>query len=85
MRRAIRPEPGSAELACPRAKVRAMRARARAWTAAERTRLGRCLGSGKGRWGCRGTEVLSKNLEGLSGHVGDNARKVLDLRDDAAY
>ncbi len=37
MRRAIRPEPGSVEVACPRAVVRASRARAMAWTAAERT------------------------------------------------
>jgi hypothetical protein len=28
---------------------------------------------------------LSKNLEELSGHAGENARKVLDLGDAAAY
>ncbi len=85
MRRAIRPEPGSAGLACPRAVVRARQARAMAWTAAERTRRGQFLGSGRGGTVCLARTVLFKNLEKLSGRMGDNARKDLDLGHDAAH
>ncbi len=86
MRRAIRPEPGLAELACPRAVVMASRARAMAWTAAERIRRGQPLGSGRGRrWGCRAMKVLSKDLGELSGQMGDNARRRLGLADLGAY
>ena len=84
VRRAIRPEPGSAELACPRAVVRASRARAMAWTADERTRRGQCLGRGSGKWGCGAMKVLSKDLGELSGQAGVNARERLDLPDIGA-
>ena len=70
VRRVIRPEPGSAELACPRAVLRASRARAMAWTAAERTRRGQPLGRGSVLWGRLGTEILSENLEEQSGQQG---------------
>jgi hypothetical protein len=79
VRWAIRPEPGSAELACPRAVVRANRARAMAWTAADRARLGQFLGSGRGGAVCLAMKVLLKILEKLSGQVGDNAREQLEL------
>ena len=85
MRRAIRPEPGSAELTCPRAVVMASRARAMAWIAADRTWRGQCLGSGRGGTVCLAMKVLFKNLEKLSGQAGDNARKQLDLPDIGAY
>jgi hypothetical protein len=62
-----------------RAEVRARRARAMAWTAAERTRRGQPLGRGWGWCGCRAMKVLFKNLEKLSGQAGDNARERLDL------
>ena len=85
MRRAIRPEPGSAELVCPRAVVRASLARAMAWTAAERTIWGQFLGSGKGGTVCLAMKVLFKNLEELSGQLRHNARKGLDLGLNPAY
>ncbi len=69
----------------PRAVVRASRARAMAWTAADRTRRRQCVGSGRGRWGCRAMRVLFKNLEKLSGQIGDNARERLDLPDVGAH
>jgi len=85
VRRAIRTEPGSAELACPSAVVRASRARAMAWTAAERTFWVQFLGSGRGGTVCLAMKVLSKDLGELSGQAGDNARKRLDLPDIAVY
>ena len=85
MSRAIRAEPGSEELVCPRAVVRASRARTMAWIAAERTRRGQCLGSGSGGTICLAMKVLFKNLERLSGQAEDNARKQLDLADLGTY
>jgi hypothetical protein len=59
--------------------------RAMAWTAAERTFWGQFLGSGRGGTVCLAMKVLFKNLERLSGQAGDNARKGLDLAQNAAY
>ena len=70
---------------CPRAVVRASRARAMAWTAAERTRRGQFLGSGRGGAVCLAMKVLIMNLERLSGQAGDNARGRLDLAEVGAY
>jgi hypothetical protein len=56
-----------------------------AWIAADRTRRGQCLGSGRGGTVCLAMKVLFKNLEKLSGQAGDNARKQLDLGGTAAY
>jgi hypothetical protein len=79
--RAIRLEPGSAELAFPRAVVRASRARAMALTAAERTFWGQFLGTGRGGTVCLAMKVLLKKLEKLSCQVEDNARERLGLAD----
>ena len=75
----------SAELARPRAVVRASLARAMEWIAAERTQRGQPLGRGSGKWGCRAMKVLSKNMEELSGPFGHNAMNVLDLPDTGVY
>jgi hypothetical protein len=58
----MRLETGLSDLTCPRAVVSAMRARAMAWTAAERTRQGQPLGSGRECWGGPNTELLPKDL-----------------------
>ncbi len=77
--------PSSGHPDCPRAVVTASRARAMAWTAAERTRRGQCLGSGSGGTVCLAMKALFKNLEKLSGQVEDNARERLDLPDIGGY
>ena len=77
--------PVAGELACPRAVVRASRARAMAWTVAERTIWGQFLGSGRRGVVCRAMKVLSKDLGVLSSQVEDNARKQLDLPDTGTY
>jgi hypothetical protein len=50
-----------------------------AWTVAERTCWGQPLGSGRGGTVFLAMKVLFKNLEKLSGQIGDNARKGLEL------
>jgi len=75
----------SAELARPRAVVRASLARAMEWIAAERTFWGQFLGSGRGGTVCLAMKVLSKNMEELSGPFGHNAMNVLDLPDTGVY
>ena len=52
--------------------------------AAERTRLGQFLGSGRGGSVCLAMKVLFKNLENLSGQLGDNAWEQLDLGHETA-
>ena len=79
------PAPVKVVPVCPRAVVRASRARAMAWTAAERTRRGQLLGRDRGGTVCLAMKVLFKNLEELSGQAWDNARERLDLPDIGTY
>jgi hypothetical protein len=73
------------DLTSARAVVTTIRARAMAWTAAERTCLGQREGRGMGERGCVAMDVGSKDFGELSGQIEDNARKGLDLVWDAAY
>jgi len=56
-----------------------------AWTAAERTRRGQFLGSGRGGTVCLAMKVLFKKLEKLSGQAGDNVRERLDVLEIGEY